>query len=93
MRQLQTTLNRFLGGGRPPRQPDLQAKPRRAFVRLAAQRGLSWSKTRDGYLEVEKCAAFPEGLVTAFHGWDDALSRVEHCLAHPEAAATGEFVE
>jgi hypothetical protein len=71
----------------------LEAPARRAFKRLAEAEGFTFAKARDGYLEIAACAAFPDGLVTAFHGWADALERVRHCLANPAAIIGGGYTE
>lgn len=93
MRTLQRTLNSMFGMGKAPRQPDTQAKARAAFKRLATQHGFTWRKARDGYLELDPFPALPEGLTTAFHGWDDALDRVTACIADPSLCANGSYSE
>lgn len=92
MRTLQAGLNQMFGRPRQPRAPDLDRSERAAFKRLAAEHGLTYRKARDGYLEIDPCAAFPEGLTTAFHGWGDALARVQSCLANPALVSGGEYV-
>jgi len=94
MRTLERSLNMlFHGPAKRRRAPDTEAADRRRFKQLAVRLGFTFVKTRDGYLELAACEAFPDGLVTAFHGWHDALGRVQHCVANPEAVADGSYSE
>ena len=80
--RLQASLNKLFRTN-APRQPDYNRKDRAAFKKLAGKIGMIYEISRDKYLEGEPCEAFPAGLVTAFHGWDDALDRLRDCLAEP----------
>ena len=87
MKQLQTTLNNFFRA-KAPRQPDYERKERAAFKALAGKLGMTYQIARDNYLEADACELFPNGLTTAFHGWDDMLSRLQHCIAHPNVVGS-----
>lgn len=72
-----------------------EARDRRAFVKLAKTHGLAYEIVRDcatiRYLEIAPCARFPLGLHTMHHDWAESLDRLQHCLAHPEDAASGGY--
>jgi hypothetical protein len=57
--------------------------PRAQFVKQAKACGWDWQLSNDGYLEIEPCEEFPEGLMTAHYGWDETWDRVKDCLADP----------
>ncbi len=92
MRTLQRELSKFFAAKRP-RQPDYDRKPRAAFKAEISGLGSSFVKSRDGYIEVAPCPALPKGLVTAFHDWDDAYSRLVAVMANPALAPDGDYVE
>jgi hypothetical protein len=93
MRVLQNELNRMFGTGRKPRQPDTDAPYRRRFKALAMKHGFTYAKTRDGYLEMTACAAFPDGLTTCFYDWGETIQRVEQCIADPTLIVDGYYSE
>lgn len=94
MRQLQRELGRLFGAGRAPRYRDKDSDNARAkFKRLAVKHGLAWSKSHDGYIEIDATIAWPRGLVFAHHDWPDSLARLEHCLERPEDCAEGSYSE
>jgi hypothetical protein len=92
MRTLQRELGRFLGAGRK-REPDLDRSPRAKFKRLAAREGWQWSKSHDGYIEIDATVAWPRGLSFAFRNWPEALATVEACLADPALVVDGYYSE
>lgn len=92
IKQLQRDLNRFLGG-KPKRAPDLERKDREGFKRLAADNGLKWSKSLDGYIEIDPTVNWPRGLSFAHYGWPESHERLKHCLRHPEAVVDGYYSE
>lgn len=83
----------MFGRAKARRLPDYSRRDREAFKRLATERGFAFEKARDGYLEIKPCEVFPDGLSTAFHDWTDALERVLHCIANPEAVVRGGYSE
>jgi hypothetical protein len=80
-------LARMLGEmfGTKPKRSDPEASQRARFRRLAKKHGLTFVRTRDDYIEIEPCDAFPHGLTTTHHHWGESAERVEHCLANSEA--------
>lgn len=81
--RLGALLGGLLRAPKPPRAPDHDRKYRDRFKRLVAQRGASWIKTRDGYVEVTPFDGYPLGVTICHHSWDETLERFEEALGDP----------
>ena len=85
--RIQSDLNKMFRT-KAPRQPDYDRKERAAFKALAGKIGMVYEISRDKYLEGDYCDVFPNGFITAFHGWDDVLLRLQHCVADPSSVGS-----
>lgn len=93
LKVLQKGLSEMLGRPSKPKHVDLHASARRKFKKLAADHGFTYQKARDNYLEIAVTPYWPNGLITAFWDWTDALDRVQRCLTDPSLCADGTYSE
>lgn len=93
MKALSRQLGVMLGRGVKRREPDTGRKARETFRREVAAMGATFTKARDGYVEVTPCDALPLGLTTAFVDWPDALDRLRHVAEDPSRAPDGAYSE
>lgn len=59
---------------------------------IARNNGARLSKLGRTRVEITPCSLWPDGLVTAFHGWVDLLGRLELCRGTPELVTGGFYL-
>ncbi len=67
----------------------------RSQCRAIARRHRARVDTRDSKIAIRitPCEIWPEGIVTAFHGWVDLLQRLKRCERSPDLVIEGVYVE
>lgn len=61
----------------------ITAKDRSAFATFCRHHKLDWHKASDGYIEIDPCDEFPDGLTFLFDDWSDAIQMVRRALNDP----------
>jgi hypothetical protein len=60
---------------------------------LVHRQGSKLFKIRRDHVAISPCGVWPEGLVTAYNGWQDLLTRLHFCLENPEYVTEGVYVQ
>lgn len=59
---------------------------------MARTLGSRLIKVEKNHVSISPCQKWPEGLITAFHGWVDLKARLEFCRDNPEYVVDGIYV-
>lgn len=71
-----------------------QQKDYQAFRAFARAHGFTYRRYDEGglpYVQAEPFGAFPHGIDTMHHGWDETLQRFQDCIADPSVVHNGGY--
>ena len=65
----------------------------RSLVRsICLRNGAKIRKIDQTHVQVDPCDVWPQGLTTAFNGWQDVLVRLQRCCEHPHDVVDGYYI-
>lgn len=76
------------GGKRTPEEDAARSLARSFCLR----RGAKIYKLDHDTIAITECVLWPQGIITAFHGWQDVLNRLEMADQEPELVTDGYLV-
>ena len=77
---------------RPNRRTPEEDKARGKCRALVKSLGSRMVKVEKRHVAIASCKVWPDGLITAFHGWVDLFSRLEFCRDNPEFLIDGVYI-
>ena len=80
---------RMYSGVRTPEEDEARSKCRA----LAKSLETRIDKVQRSHVRIHPCPTWEEGLVTAFHGWQDLHQRMRACLLNPDLVTDGVYIK